>query len=373
MNPTTDHRIFCRQEEERRLLHGLACEWERFVWILDASHRNPLRPPLFSLRDLKGRWAQWSGEKREISFSREFVLTHSWGSVREVLLHEMAHQLAEEVLGGRQETAHGPAFQKACHLLRANPRAGVADPLDGPIPRESPSAGERILGRVRKLLALAESPDRHEAEAAMAKAHALICKYNLPLRPGDGPKAYVSFLLGEAALRHFAEDYALANLLQDFYFVRGIWVSCYVPRKGKMGRALEISGTVANVKIAAYVFEFVRRFIAAKWEDYGRGRRLNRYRLTDFALGILEGFRAKMETNGGRPTGREKSGALVRREDPFLREYVAYRYPRLSTIRTGGGGADPGVRRDGERIGRDLVISKAVMEGAESRGFLLPP
>ena len=321
---------------------------------------------------LNGRWATWSGDRREISLSRKFVLNYSWASVREVLLHEIAHQLAEEVLGSQHETSHGPLFIKACHLLRANPRAsGSYQPLDARILRESSAPEDRILVRVRKLLALAESPDRHEAEAAMAKAHALIAKHNLDLRQGKEQKEYLSLIIGEAALRHFAEDYALANLLQDFYFVRGIWVSCYAPQRGRMGRALEISGTISNVKIAAYVFEFVRRYIGTQWAEYNREKSLNRYRLTDFALGIVEGFRSKLESNGKNGEEDGKVWALVKKEDPLLKEYLSYRYPHLITVQTGRGRQDPKIRRDGKRIGKDLVISKGVMEGSGKRGFLL--
>ena len=362
-----------QQELENRLLHGLACEWDRAIWILDSPHRNHLRPPLFTLRDLNGQWGNWSADRREICLSRKFVLNYSWASVREVLLHEMAHQLAEEVLDSQQETPHGPLFQKACHLLRANPKASDSyKPLDDRLSQESSAPEDRILVRVRKLLALAESPDRHEAEAAMAKAHELIAKYNLDLRREKRQKEYLSLLIGEPALRHFSEDYALANLLQDFYFVRGIWVSCYVAAKGKMGRALEISGTPPNVKIAGYVSDFVRRYIGAQWREYNQAKSLNRYRLTDFALGIVEGFRSKMESNGKNGEGDGEVWALVKKEDLLLKEYLAYRYPHLTTVQTGRGRQDPRIRRDGKRIGKDLVISRGVMEGSGNRGFLLP-
>ncbi len=365
-------RMPAHQELETRILHGLACEWERAVWILDPGFRKKMRPPFFSLRDLNGRWGTWFKERREISLSRNLVLNYSWASVREVLSHEMAHQMAEEVLGAHHETPHGPIFQEACYLLRANPKASENyQPLDDRIFRE-PSGGEdRILMRVKKLLALAESSNRHEAEAAMAKAQDLISKYNLDLLQTEKERDYVSLLVGKPALRHFVEDYALANLLQDFYFVRGLWVPAYVLEKARLGRVLEISGTIPNVRIAHYVHDSVRRFIAAEWREYNSAGAMNRYRLSDFAQGIIEGFRSKLALNevDGRKS-RESSG-LIKKEDPLLQEYLDYRYPRTAAIKTGGGQQDAGVRKDGRRIGKELVISKGIMEGTGNRGRLL--
>jgi hypothetical protein len=366
-------KVVAQQELENRILHGLACEWERAIWILDPVHRKKLRRPLFSLRDLNGKWGTWFGERREISLSRKLVLNYSWASVREVLLHEMAHQMAEEVLEGQQGTPHGPFFQKACDLLRANPKASENyRPLDDRIFQEGGNGEDRTLLKVKKLLALAESSNRHEAEAAMAKAHELISKYNLDLLREEKEKEFVSLLVGRPALRHFVEDYVLASLLQDFYFVRGVWVAVYVPEKGKMGGALEISGTIPNVRIAGYVHEYVQRFIAREWKEYNRHRALNRYRLTDFARGIIEGFRSKLISQEADRKEERESYSLVKKEDPLLKRYLAYRYPHTATIKTGRGSQDPRIRRDGKRIGKDLVISRGITEGAGNRGRLLP-
>jgi hypothetical protein len=205
----------------------------------------------------------------------------------------------------------------------------------------------------------------------MAKAQELISRHNLDLLRAEKKREFISLLVGKPCLRHFVEDYALANLLQDFYFVRGIWVPCYVSEKEKMGRVLEISGTIPNVRIAGYVHDYVRRFIEMKWKEYNSAGALNRYRLSDFAQGILEGFRAKLESK--EEDGKKNGGtfALIKKEDPLLKKYLAYRYPHTATMKTGRGSQDPRVRRDGKRIGKDLVISKGVMEGAGNRGRLL--
>jgi hypothetical protein len=211
-------------------------------------------------------------------------------------------------------------------------------------------------------MALAESRNSHEAEAAMAKAHELLLKYNIDLLRLEENRNFQSVFVGRPALRHFREAYHLAHLLQDFYFVDGLWVSAYVIEKGKMGRVLEISGTTQNVKIAGYVYDFVHQYIDVQWNEYNLNKRLNRYRKTDFAVGIIEGFRKKIERRTRKQVQRLDHHALIKVEDPLLKAYMAYRYPHTTTFRRQVSNQDEKVWQDGIRIGRKLVISQGITE-----------
>ncbi|MBI5967348.1 MAG: DUF2786 domain-containing protein [Deltaproteobacteria bacterium] len=370
-------KILSHEELERRILHGLSCEWEKALWILSSDHRKMMRPPLFNIRDMPDRWGYWSSGKREISLSRDLVLNHSWDSGCEVLLHEVAHQFTSEVLAAHHEPPHGPQFQKACYLLRANPKAsGKYHPLDKRVSEErifngSASLEDKILGRVRKLFALAESQYHHEADAAMSKAHALISKYNLDLLAKAENRDFTSIFVGRPALRHPSEAYALAHLLQDFYFVKGIWVSAYVPEKEKMGRVLEISGTIPNIKMASYVHDFGRRFIQSQWAEYNKNKKLNRWRQTDFAVGIIEGFRSKLEAQRREKEKGQSPQALMKIEDPLLKKYIAYKYPHTVRISRGVSSRDEKVWKEGKRVGKKLVICKGIEDREGNRGLLL--
>jgi hypothetical protein len=227
------------------------------------------------------------------------------------------------------------------------------------------------MDRIKKLMALAESPNRHEAESAMAKAYKWVAKYNVDLLAQDEDRNFTSVFVGLPALRHPPEDYALAHLLQDFYFVQGIWVSTYVPEKGKMGRVLEVSGTIQNIKLASYAYDFVRQFIHSQWAEYNHGKRLNRHRQTDFAVGIVEGFRAKLESQWKENEKNRDSLSLMRVEDPLLRKYVTYKYPYTVKVRRGIASQDKNVLKDGRRIGERLIIAKAIENHGGSRGRLL--
>ncbi|MDM8550130.1 DUF2786 domain-containing protein [Desulfobacterales bacterium HSG2] len=362
-----------QEKLELRILHGLVCEWEAAIWVLVPAHRNLMRKPLFCLRDMKSRLGYWSRKKREICLSRDLVVNHPWDSVCDVLGHEMAHQLAEEVLGVCDEPPHGPTFQKACALLRANPKAsGTYRTLHERIFGESQDARDKIMLRIKKLMALAESCNPHEAEAAMLKARELIAKYNIDLLERNEHRDFVSIFVGKPALRHRREEYHLAHLIQDFYFVEGIWASAYVVEKGKMGRVLEISGTVQNIKIAAYIYDFVTRFIDSRWAEYNRKKRLNHHRKTDFAAGIIEGFQSKLESQASEKENKEGNDAseLVRIEDPLLRKYIKYKYPRTTRFSRRISSQDANVLNDGIEAGKKLVISQGITEKKKSGKLL---
>jgi hypothetical protein len=196
----------------------------------------------------------------------------------------------------------------------------------------------------------------------MAKAHDLLEKHNIQLVKQSETRDFQSVFVGKPALRHSREHYHLSRLLVDFYFVFGIWVPVYVLQKGRMGRVLELSGTLENVKIASYVHGFVLNFIEFQWMKYNKDRRLNRYRKTDFSVGIIEGFRSKLETQNQRRKRDTKSVALVEVQDPVLEQYVAYRYPRINKVRGRTSRRDEDVLKDGKSIGEKLVIHKGIEE-----------
>ncbi len=363
-----------RESLERRILHGLSLEWELARNTLDDRHRLLLtRKPLFSLGEMERKMGEWSSGKNEIRLSRSFVLNHPWDSVREVLKHEMAHQLAHRMLAGRREDPHGPVFQSACDLLRADPRASGGYPsFREQVFNRKHSEEDRIMQRVQKLLALAESANPHEAEAAMVKAHELIARHNIDLFDRKSERRFLSIFLGEPALRHTRDAYALAGLLMEFYFVEGIWTSAYVLEKGKMGRVLEISGTPQNIEMAEYVHGFVRHYIDAQWRTYNKDKGLTQHRKTDFAVGIINGFQSKLEPAQDRLADESpQTRALIRRGDPQLNRYFRRRYPRIRSIHRGPVRQDPEVYNDGVEAGEKLVISKGIAQTGEA-GKQLP-
>lgn len=362
-----------KNEFERNILYGLSMEWEHILALVGIQGVMPMRKPMFALKDMQSRLGYWSGRKKEIVLQRDFVFSHPWDAVLDVLRHEMAHQYAEEVLGAKNEPPHGRSFQKACYMLRANPRAsGNYAPLHERIANEKGSSRDRMTIRIKKLMALAESCNQHEAESAMLKAYELMARYKIDQLNMDEKRNFYTVFCGKPALRHFREVYELANLIRLYYFVEAIWVPAFVKEKNKMGKVLEISGTPEDVMNAGYVFDFVNHHIDSRWKSYNDGKGMNRYRKTDFALGIIRGFMEKLEEGVKNHMETEKGFALVVQEDAKLNEYFHYRYPRTTRISKKALMVDPEVMEEGIREGRKMVISKGISQRETNGKGLLP-
>ena len=347
-------------------------EWELAAAELPHGYSASLKRPLFRLSDFAGRLGQWDPLKREISISRRLAFDHHWDEVRDVLLHEMAHQLAQTVMASEGQPPHGPAFQKACLMLRADPSASVGvRPLHERLAAGCAADENPIRQRIQKLLSLAQSRNAHEAESAMRKAHELMARHHINTLKTDPDRSFVSIFLGRPALRHFKEAYFLANLVQDFYFVQGIWVPAFVVGKGKMGRVLEISGTHANVAQAGYVYHFIQTHIEDRWQKMTIGIRMTRYQKSDFAVGVIEGLRHKLETEQ-LPDSLPEERALIRRPDPRLNHYLRQRFPRTNRIQRGGGRQDQDVYRRGIEVGEKMVLHQGITRANTDKIGKLP-
>jgi len=169
-----------------------------------------------------------------------------------VLKHEMAHQYVDEVVGETGETAHGPAFRRVCEERPSTTAASGLPPRAGPGESGALDAGqERVLGRVAGLLALGQSANLNEAQAAMSAAQRLMLRYNLDAagaghgagqgaargRAGQGvgavARGYGFRHLGEPSGRVDESQRVLARLLADHFFVEVIWVPVWRPLAGK--------------------------------------------------------------------------------------------------------------------------------------------
>jgi predicted SprT family Zn-dependent metalloprotease len=347
-----------RAELEASCLRALRATWHA---INDSYFRERLTPPSLELSDADSRLGLWEPTTRTIQISRKMLLERDWGVVVEVLKHEMAHQFVWEILGERDETAHGPRFQRLCEELGIDGSAAGAPASD--------ERAERIVARVTKLLALAQSPNEHEARAAMAAAQRLMLRHNLDVVGTPGaPRRYGHRHLGAPTGRVPEGERVLAGLLGQHFFVECIWVPVWRPREGKRGSVLEICGTPENLEMAAHVHSFLLGTAERLWREYRRERRLrsDRDRRT-FVAGVMSGFKETLE----RQQVQNESEALVWVGDADLHRFYRRRHPHVRT--TYYSASPPSTANaDGRAAGRRIVLHKPVT-ASSGGGRLLGP
>jgi len=339
---------------EAALLRQLLGTWRT---LNDSYFKSRLRAPTLALIDGAQKLGQWLAGERRLELQRAFVVDGAWGSVVEVLKHEMAHQFVTEVLGDPDATPHGPAFRAVCerHGIDAS-AAGVPDAAASP-------EADRILSRVSKLLALAESPNVHEAELAMSEAQRLMLRHNIDV---TAQAAYSFRHLGTPTGRVSEAERILANILNDHFFVECIWVPVWRAREGKRGSVLEVCGTTLNLTIAEHTHAFLIHTADRLWAQYRREQRVgNRDRRT-YQAGVMTGFREKLDAQRRRNT----RAGLVWVGDGDLTKYWRSRHPYVRSIRHYG--AEPNeAHAHGRAAGRSIVLQRAMHERV-SRGRLLP-
>ena len=304
---------------EAALLRELALTWRE---ISQTHFGGALRAPVLALSDGPHRLGSWHRLQRTISLARGLVFEHPWGLVREVLKHEIAHQYVDEALQIHDQTAHGPAFARVCREHGIDARAAglpVAGPDGGPHP---------VLRRITRLLALAESPNLHEAEAAMNEARRLMLLHNVDAAATASADGYGYRHVGPVKARTEISERILAGILARHFFVGVIWTPSYLADEGRRGYVLELCGTPANLEVAAYVHAFLTETAERLWREHKRalGIRSDKERRR-FGAGVMSGFDEKLRA-GERVS---QSEGLVRHAGAQREAYLRRRYPRRKT------------------------------------------
>ncbi len=337
---------------EARYVRALASEWRRFNQF---QLKGALRPPTFELIDSTTQLGRWQLGTRTIAIARSLVHRQPWGVVAEVLRHEIAHQYAHEVLGAIDETAHGPAFRQVCARLGIDARAAGL-----PAPSE---ADARVHRRVEKLLALAGSDNRHEAEAAMAEARRLLLVHNL----GAPPQSYGWRHLGAPSGRIQPWRKQLGALLGEHFFVETIWVRTYVVAADAWRSMLEICGTPGNVETAAWVHDWLIETAERLWlQERGTLGLAGASEHAHYLGGVVRGFSERLRKGALKC----KKEGLVWVGDPGVTAFLGERHGRMRmvsySVPRGGAATAAGLAQ-----GRALIMHRPVHGTTGGSGKLL--
>lgn len=286
----------------------------------------------------------------ELGF-HECLMHASRTQLHQVIRHELAHYMAF-IQHGRTIEPHGPEFRAFCRqrgwgeeIYRAT--VCLEGGQNGSVIEES-----SVFRKVQKLMALAASSNKHEAELAMIKSQQLLLKHNMEsayLGEEDEEKVVLKRIMKQK--KENAKMRSIARILETFF------VGAVYSRAGDF-TYLEILGSAVNVKIADYVATFLHGELDKLWEQAQEQNHLRgAVAKNSFFLGLAKGYCNKIQALKREYTSDVANAVMVIEKKLIDARDLAYQ--RLSFTKRGGSycGTSAGV---GEQMGRQLNINSAI-------------
>lgn len=364
-NPHSTDKQF-NSELEQCWLHQLLDDYEEIV----AQYDVPLETPTIELIDSTHRLGCWDPEAYRIQISRNLIRSQPWFVTLQVLKHEMAHQLVDEMSVG-ESLPHGEKFKVACEMLGVlpqfrQPRCIDFDSVSLPWGKIGENTHPQVE-KVRKLLALSESANEHEASLALMRARQIIRKYHLE-HIASGEQENLTCLVIDGKRKRLPRyQQHICGLLTRFFMVRSVIAQHYDPELDDHFRVVELFGTRENVAVAEYCWYFLENHLQLQWSRQKKrlagqaGRMRN-----SFFIGMVQGFsdRLHSEKLQSTPANSRKNNAaemeleLVGAKE--VEDYLACYHPRLRRRRSSRLMLNRDTYERGRAAGKNLRFSKGV-------------
>lgn len=225
---------------------------------------------------------------------------------------------------------------------------------------------DKILERVKKLFALANSSNEHEAKLAAEKANELLVKYNLTMQQvsATDEKQYLETeIVGKTRLPN--DEMQLLTVIAAHFFVKPILTRKMV--EGKWCRAVLLVGEKGNVDVALFTYTFLIRTVREVFNGKKRagefGESARKSFVTGFCLGLdaqLRLARRKVET----------SMALTIVPDAYLQKWIREKHGRLGSAHVNAG-SDSHAKASGFQAGKEVRIRRGLGEAATETNLRL--
>jgi hypothetical protein len=338
----------------------------------------------FDLFENNKSWGNWDPQSRCIGINLNLMATCEADAIEGVLSHEIAHQLVTDLCpqAAALEPPHGETFQKMCGRLHLHPmywKAAVDLFESGPPPSAfRPESLEQkpahpILEKVKKLLALSNSPEPHEAASALSMASRLMARHNLDTLSLNQPETndiqHICLSLNSAKVSR--RVLIISWILQNHIFVKTILGWNYLPLTNDSERHIELIGRPVNLNLAKHVFYFLMERTETLWlsqkhtfalaGEKGIGAKNN------FIENLLYGFNDKLDAAKAKPFEGQTmpSSELILSKDVELNKYVQYLYPHKRSTRAYGSSVSaPLSSKYGRLAGEQLNIYLPVNENS---------
>jgi len=225
-----------------------------------------LKTPNFEIITNNQYWGTWASKNRILGISEKLIRHFPYEAVEHVMRHEVAHMIVDEIWGvGNAVSPHGETFASACAILGIEPTSSDSSSYL----MKFGKTNEKVVDKVKKLMALGESPNKNEAERALKKAYELMTKHNIKNIHDENSSQFNYRPIGiKCGKRTPSFMYDIGRIVDDFYYVKYIRSHHYDGRTGGTYKHFEIFGKPENLDLAEYVWHFLYNQGQILWEDF---------------------------------------------------------------------------------------------------------
>ena len=285
----------------------------------------------------------------ELGF-HECLMHTSKEQLENVIKHELAHYITW-IKYGASILPHGVEFRAFCQKLGWSEEVYSATICL----EESVKASDEessVCRKVKKLMALASSSNRHEAELAMIKSQQLLLKHNMEfthIADEDDEPVFLRRVLKQK--RENAKMRSIARILETFF------VACVYNRSDEY-IYLEILGSAANVEVADYVACVLQVEMDGLWSTAQKEANLRgAVAKNSFFLGLARGYCDKIQALKKEYTRDESTALMVIEKQLKCAKSMAYTHLSKSYS---SGRHSAQASSLGEQMGRKLTINPAI-------------
>jgi hypothetical protein len=373
-------------ENEDNIMEKKQIEDIEIKWALQLSQEHKaiswqygvnLTTPTINISSGKKGFGWWSAETKTLSISSHLIKTEVWDLVLEVLKHEMAHQYVSEFYDNADN--HGTYFKIACKKLGVHSAFITASGKDyykrlHDFKGELPADAQKMLRKVEKLMALGQSSNEAEAQAASRKANYLLNKYNLQrINTGDDNPDIKYLTICHKKKRIESIQRALLSILKNYYYVNCMTSNIYHVQDDIVYKSIVLVGRKEALTVAEYVYHFLLDTGRTLWQNFKKQHNAKRGEKLSFDMGFIAGIdhnhkmmfensEIKINTDTSLPVKTVKALMVQNQRENQIE--ISRLFPRLRTIRYGRHQASSGAFKEGFKNGKNTHINK----GMTSRG-----
>lgn len=289
------------------------------------------------------------------------LLSDQEQATKDTLLHEMIH-VAQSVFK-IEERDHGSYFSAQMWRINQAAQGEVNVSVTHQLQEIAEFTESTLLGKIKKLLALSESPNENEAYAAAQKVQLLISAHGL--EQADLKTVEAGSELDEPLVNEVIEHMGQRVAAWKFSLLGAICRANYCKCLGGGQHGIRALGRRTHVEICRSYYHYFVQVVETEAAQYrGKGKIfLNRFReamVSTIEERLHQQFKESTKTANEAITSRTAL-SLASEYQIELEAYVKLVYPRVNSGRRSASWADTKATQAGKNAGSKASIAKHIV------------